>query len=145
LVGEIVMLKLVELVIAVLAAGCATMQVPPSQARPVPADRVLASGSDGDAEIVVVRDSGFMGAGCFHGLEVNRRLVARMDAGEILRIRVPAGDLLLTVRSDPQGKALCGAFPGVRVQREFAIKAGEVKHFRLVVGSGGLDVMRSDF
>lgn len=139
------MLKWMVMALAMVLAGCATTQVQPGVATTVPADRVLVSARTGEAEIVVVRDAGFLGGGCFHALTVNRQLVARIDTGETLRLRVPAGELLLTVGADPEGRALCGLQRDYRVQREFSIRPGEVKHYRLVVGPGGLDVMRSDF
>lgn len=135
----------IVLAAAALLSGCATTQAPPATRTTVPAARVMLAGAQGDAEIVVVRDAGFMGGGCFYALSVNRRPVARMDTGETLRMRVPAGDLLLAVGRDPQGKALCGLEPDHKVQREFSLKAGETKHFRIAIGNGGLDVMRSDY
>lgn len=125
--------------------GCSTTQVAPQSARPVPSDRVLAAAAPGDAEIEVVRDAGLLGGGCYLALLVNRQLVARMDTGEAVKQRVPSGDLLLAVAPDPHGKALCGIKADMRVQREFAIKPGEIKRFRLAVGPGGMDVLRSDF
>jgi hypothetical protein len=133
------------LTIAALAGGCATTQVPPGQARPVPQERLLSAPSVGQADIVVVRDSGLMGGGCYYLLSVNKAPAARMDTGEKVSLRVPAGDLLLTVGRDPDGKALCGLEPDHKVQREFSIRAGEVKHFRMLIGNGGMDVMRSDY
>lgn len=135
----------VGLGLVLLVAGCATSQVSPLQARSVPADRLAAVSSGGDAEIVVVRDAGVLGGGCYLALLANKQLVARMDSGESVRLRVPSGELLLAVAPDPEGRALCGLRKDMRVQREFALKPGETKHFRLAVGPGGMDVMRSDF
>lgn len=133
------------LLACLVLTGCASTPVAPKDARPVPAERVAATNATGDAEIVVVRDVGVAAAGCYLALLVNRQLAARMDPGESVRLRVPSGELLLAAAPDPEGKALCGLFKDMRVQREFALKPGETKHFRLAVGPGGMDVMRSDF
>lgn len=133
------------LALAAAAAGCATTATPPGQASPVPFERVIAGDVQGQARIVVVRDAGMLGGGCYYMLYVNSRAVARMGPNERITTGVPPGDLLLTVGRDPQGRALCGLEPGNKVQREFGIKAGETKHFRLAIGNGGMDIMRSDF
>lgn len=130
---------------AMVLTGCATVQAPPQERTTVPRERLLVPTAQGEAEIVVVRDVGFLTHACFSALMVNRALVARMDTGETLRIRVPAGDLLLAVGRDPEGQGLCAVGKDYKVQREFAIKAGETKHFRMTIGSGGIDIMRSDF
>lgn len=123
-------------------AACVTTPAPPESRTTVPADRLLVQQSVGDAEIVVVRDLGFLGSGCFQSLTVNGKLVARMDKGETVRMRVPAGDLLLATGRDPEGRGMCSFETDYRVAREFVIRAGEVKRFRMVIGSGGLDLMR---
>lgn len=132
------------LALAAAAAGCATTATPPGRAVPVPFDRIVTGDVQGDARIVVVRDEGMLGGGCYYMLYVNSRAVARLGPNERVTTGVRSGDLLLTVGRDPQGRALCGLEPGHRVQREFAIKAGETKHFRMAVGAGMMDIMRAD-
>jgi hypothetical protein len=125
--------------------GCATTQLPPQDAIEVPASRIVSRPTAGDATVTVVRDQGFLGGGCYYLLAFNNLQVARMDVGERIEFPVPAGDLLLSVSSDPRGQALCSLRPNHVVQREFTIKAGETKRFRIVIGGGGMDIMRSSF
>jgi hypothetical protein len=129
----------------VALAGCSTTQVAPRQAAPIPAERVLWRPAQGDANITVVRDAGLHGGGCYFLLSLNRKPVARVDVAERIDLPVPAGDLLLSVARDPEGRGLCGLPVEHVVQREFAIRAGETKRFRIAVGGGGMDIMRSDF
>lgn len=132
--------------LAVLLAGCATQPMPPAEATAVPAERVLWA-QPGDAGIVVVRDRGFLGSACHVLLSINGQPAARVAASERVDLRVPSGELRLSVAYDGQKDALCTLGRADYVTtREFAIAAGQTKHFRVhLPEGGGLDVMRSDF
>ena len=127
-------------------AGCATSATPASEVNPVPADRVLAFKvpQEGGATVVVIRDSGFAGSGCFLSLSVNGVLALRIAPSERAELSVPAGESLLRVGRDPQARGLC-AVGDQWTQRETILRPGERKSFRLSIGvDGQLDVMRSD-
>ncbi len=68
-------MKKLFLVLAILGlAGCATEAVLPSQAKQAPADRLLKYQQikkENDATLIVVRDKGFLGSGCFTGVYFN--------------------------------------------------------------------------
>lgn len=137
--------SLTPLLIAAAFAGCATVATPDDQAVPVPADRLVAGPGQGDATVVVTRDTGFFGQGCYYALFVNTVLVARMAVGETASFRVPSGEVLLAVARDPQGQGLChsGVHPA-RTQRETILRPGQKKFFRLALNEGGMDIMRAD-
>ena len=133
---------------AATLAGCATTALPPTQAVPVPRERLLyAAPAGSDAHLVVVRDQGFMGAGCYYALYINRNLAARLAPGEVARFAVPSGEVLLAAGRDPTGQGLCSSqIDTTYNQRETVLKPGQTKAFRLAIGvSGGVDVMPSDY
>lgn len=69
-----------------------------------------------------------------------------MAPGEKIDFRVASGETLLGVGRDPQGRGLCGTtFDSDVVNRETILKPGETKAFRIVAGSAGVDIRRSDF
>lgn len=110
----------------------------------MPADRVLAfkDRQDGGATMVVIRDSGFIGSGCFLALSVNGVTAVRIGPTERAELSVPVGELLLRVGHDPQARGLC-SFGTQWTQRETIMRAGERKVFRLSINADGqFDVMR---
>jgi hypothetical protein len=141
--------RLFAVITAVTAlAGCVTNQtqeVSVMMSVPTPDDRVMAfkSPADGPATLTVIRDRGFIGGGCYLAFYVNKTLAARMDPGERVDLAVPAGELLLGVSRDKQGRGLC-SLGGHLIQRETVMKAGERKVFRISTnGDGNYDVFRS--
>lgn len=117
-----------------LLAGCSTNQTSYEQAKPAPSDRVIGyqkspSGEYGD--ILVTRDGGVMGSGCYLAVFVNGSLAARLAPGERVKFMVPAGDNLVGSGADPKGNGLC-AISGVTMREVSAsIRPGETKRFRI--------------
>lgn len=71
--------------LAVLAlTGCATEVVPPSKAISAPSDRVFKYQQvfPDQATLVVVRDSGYIGGGCYATVFINGDRVAKLDPKE---------------------------------------------------------------
>lgn len=97
--------------------GCAgsfkTNAVPESAAVTVPSDRYLAykTPQEGYAQVILIRDTGFLGGGCYMGVEINKKLAARFDTGEAATFYVPPGIVELATMVDPQGQGLCGPSP----------------------------------
>jgi hypothetical protein len=130
----------IALVVLVLA-GCATQAPRKNQIKPVPADRVLAfqSPDGGDATIIVTRDVGFMGGGCFAGLYLDGALVAKMDTGERASLYVPSGRHIIGTWS--VGKALCGYREGTdRRETDATLKTGETRKYRILIGNNGVEI-----
>jgi hypothetical protein len=58
---------------------------------------------------------------------------------------VNAGDVLLRVGRDPQGKGLCAFGKGEWTQRETVLRPDETKYFRLSIDANGkTDIQRGD-
>lgn len=129
--------------------GCATSPIPPSQATAVPRDRLIGFQDRGDgktARLIVTRDTGAMGVGCYLGFWIDGELAARFAAGETAKFDVPSGERLVRVAVDPEGKGLCSpASQGDKgATRETVMRDGETKHFRLSVSQvGEPDVQRT--
>jgi hypothetical protein len=143
------MTRLLALVVSMLAlSGCATTPVSPATASRVPAERLFAfqdASPSSSATIVLTRDSGFLGSGCFASLTINGVHAARFDVGETARFHVPPGEVLLRNGVDQAGRGLCGVGKDHWTQRETVVRAGETKYFRLSLdASGKPDVQRSD-
>ena len=133
---------------SVVLAGCGTTAVPIGKAKLAPPERVLAYQEKTAGEtgvLVVTRDEGYMGSGCYNSFHINGVLSARMGVAGMARFYVPAGELVLRVAPDPQGAGLCGLGQEYWTQRETIIRPGEVKNFRLLLdASGKPDVQRLD-
>lgn len=131
-----------------LLAGCATTPTPISQAKIAPQSRLLAFQEKTDsanALLVLTRDQGFLGGGCFYGFWINSVLAARLDVGESASFHIAPGEQLLKVGRDPLGQGLCGADADNWTQRETILRPNERKLFRLSIDEGGkLDIQRSE-
>lgn len=126
---------------ALLLVGCATQAPKQGQIKPVPADRALAyqSAGSGDATIIVTRDVGFVGGGCFAGLYLDGDLVAKMDTGERTSLYVPSGRHVIGTWN--VGKALCGYREGKdRRETDATLKPGETRKFRILIGNAGVEI-----
>ncbi len=126
----------------VLLAGCSSFRPDVEHIKQVPEDRRLAyqePRQDG-GELVVNRDMGVMGGGCYVALEVDRQLAARIAMAEVVRFQVPAGTRVLGLTIDPLDDTLCGMG---RLRRELAVKVapGSTQYFRVVSeNTGGYDL-----
>lgn len=117
-----------------LLTGCATSAVTIDKAVPVPAERVLLKAADDtNAKITIIRDSGFMGGGCYVDIYLNDSLAAKLDTAEKVTFNVMSGELILG--SQPSGSALCN---GASIRHlETSIKQGQHKLYRVMTGQSG--------
>jgi hypothetical protein len=133
---------------AFIFAGCATTPIPSAQATPVPSERVLAFQNKSDSlngALILTRDVGFHGGGCFNAFWINGTLAARFGAGETATFFVEPGEHVLRVGRDPLGKGLCGTDSDRWTQRETTFRNNERKFFRLMLNpSGIIDIQRSE-
>jgi hypothetical protein len=136
------------LVIFALSVGCSTTPTPSSEAIPTPKERVLAfqdKSADKTSILVVTRDQGFVGGGCFYAVSIDSVLSARLDVSERVQFYLSSGEHLLKAGRDPQGGGLCGLGSDMWVQRETTLKAGETKYFRFSIDMNGTpDIHRAD-
>jgi len=138
---------IVGLACALTLTGCATSHLPSSQAVPVTKERVFAfqdKTETKNATLVLTRDVGFLGSGCYYGFWIDGTLAARFDVGETATFFVEPGERLLRVGRDPQGKGLCGFHESQMAnQRESIFRPNEKKQFRLMLDPNGtIDVQR---
>ena len=120
---------------ATLLCSCGfikTNEVATGTGTPVPADRLLMkqTAEAGMAKLLIARDTGYLGGGCFIGVEIDRKLAARFDTGEVATFYVAPGKVELSVVGDPIGGGLCGiGFAAVR--ETYYLPADRLTRFRL--------------
>ncbi len=116
-----------------LLAGCSSYRAEPQHIVPVPADRLLAFQQpvEGGGQIVVNRDMGGLGSGCYIAVHVDRQLAARIGIGEVASFQVPPGDRIVGIGIDETDDTLCSKG---RLRREKAahVVTGQSEHFRIV-------------
>ncbi|CAD5108696.1 3-isopropylmalate dehydratase [Zestomonas carbonaria] len=139
------MRSILALLPLLLLAGCSSYRADPGQVKAVPDDRLLAyqQVEEGRGRIVVNRDIGFLGGGCYVAVLVDREVAARIGVGEVATFHVPPGARVLGISADKQDETLCGK--GF-LWRELAVQvaAGENHRFRIVSENQGGFAIRPD-
>lgn len=79
-------------------SGCAPTPISPGQADPIPKDRLYAFAATSDAQIVVIRDAGWVGSGCTIRFFIDGQKAADFHSGEVARFGVKAGRHLLAAQ-----------------------------------------------
>ena len=121
------------MLVAVALSGCTSFRADTEHLKPVPAERLsawqqtLATSS----ELVVDRDIGIMGGGCYVALMIDREPAALMAVGEVATFHLPPGEHIVGITTDKQGGTLCSKG---RLDRELRLQtsAGERQHLRIV-------------
>ncbi|MBU2065071.1 MAG: 3-isopropylmalate dehydratase [Gammaproteobacteria bacterium] len=121
-----------------LLAGCSSFKADPEHITQVPADRVLAYQAPvtGGGQVVVNRDLGMLGGGCYVAVLVDRQVAARIGIGEEVTLQVPAGKRVVGIGVDEADDTLCGKG---RLRKEIAVPivSGQTQHVRIVSQSQG--------
>ncbi|QLC74254.1 3-isopropylmalate dehydratase [Pseudomonas sp. LPB0260] len=136
-------MRLILAVMPLLAlTACSSFQAHPDKVSPVPEERLLAYQQPvaGGGELVVNRDLGMLGGGCYVAVLVDRQVAARIGVGERVRLQVPSGTRVLGIGVDKQDDTLCGMG---RLRRELAVPVtpGQRQHFRIVSeAKSGFDI-----
>ncbi|MDG2524618.1 hypothetical protein P6166_04505 [Stenotrophomonas sp. HITSZ_GD] len=115
-----------------------TKQPPAKDVRMAPAERVFALPDQGvtKGEVVITRDVGLIGSGCFLGIFVDGTEAARLDPSEQVRFQLSAGRHVLTPRYIG-GNGLCGAFYSEKAatararSAEITVDAGQSRRYRI--------------
>ncbi|HEX5842640.1 MAG TPA: 3-isopropylmalate dehydratase [Pseudomonas sp.] len=136
-------MRLTGVVLALLLAGCSSWQAAPEHVKPVAAERLLGYQQPlaQAGQLVVNRDFGGMGGGCYVAVLVDRRVAARIGMGEVASFQVPVGTRVLGIGIDEMDDTLCGKG---RLRRELAVKveAGTTQNFRIVSDNRkGFDIL----
>ncbi|WP_394559248.1 3-isopropylmalate dehydratase [Aquipseudomonas alcaligenes] len=126
----------------VVLAGCSSFRPDAENITPVPSDRLLAYQDEqpNGGRLIVNRDMGVMGGGCYVALEVDRKLAARIAMAEVVSFNVPAGTRVLGLTIDKMDDTLCGMG---RLHKELAVKVtpGSTQYFHVVSeNKGGFDI-----
>ncbi|AHL76460.1 3-isopropylmalate dehydratase [Stutzerimonas stutzeri] len=113
-------------------AGCSSWQADPEDIKPVPEERLRGYQTPitYGGELVVTRDFGVRGGGCYVAVMVDRKLAARIHVGEQVRLQVPEGMRIVSIESDPEDDTLCGMGNLLR-ERAARVETGETLHFRI--------------
>jgi hypothetical protein len=119
------------LLLSVALSGCARLStpVPYSEAVLTPVERLLEfQKQDGinSSSIIVIRDEGFFGGGCYHGIWFDGKMAAKMEPGEKATFYLEPGEHILKIGN--VGSGLCDR--PERNQRETLLKPNQVKYFR---------------
>lgn len=136
---------IVGAVVVALLVGCATSPVPSDQATLAPAARVISyqRAIEGGGKIIVTRDSGYAGGGCYATVFLNGKPAARLDTKEKVVFQVPSGEWVIGAGLD--GHGLCG-INEERLETELVVKPGQEKKFRVFTsGDGSVGVKPTTF
>lgn len=143
-----VVAPLTILFVSLLLTGCATTPTPAANAKLTTPERLLAFQDKllvPSGTLVITRDVGHKGSGCYNSVTINGKLAARLDVGERSSFIVPAGEVLMRAGRDSQGRGLCGTGQDDWTQRETTIKPDEIKQFRLSIDANGkAEIQRSE-
>ncbi|MBE7926948.1 3-isopropylmalate dehydratase [Pseudomonas saudiphocaensis] len=137
-------MRLIVALTAVLSlTACSSWQPDPDEIKPIPAERVLAYQEplENAGEVVVTRDFGLRGGGCYIAVMIDRELAARIHVGEVVRFQVPSGARIVSIGVDPLDDTLCSK---LRLRREklAQVEAGETLEYRVVVDNRiGFDIV----
>ncbi|WBL61475.1 3-isopropylmalate dehydratase [Stutzerimonas stutzeri] len=114
-------------------AGCSSWQPDAEDIEPVPAERVLAYQQplENGGEVVVTRDFGLRGGGCYIAVLIDRQLAARIHVGEVVRFQVPAGARIVSIGTDPLDDTLCGKL-SLRREKLAQVQAGQTLEYRVI-------------
>lgn len=127
--------------LSILISGCATSPVSKDEAKSVPQDRILYSGT-GSSKIVIIRDKGWMaGGGCYVMATMDGKEVARLDTAEKVELKVTPGRHIIGLNGDRYGKALCGLTSESSKETSTVINSGETQFYRITGDTNsGLDI-----
>jgi hypothetical protein len=126
-------------------SACATTPISLAEAQSVPAGHLYAFQSPtvpDSAVLLITRDQGFLGSGCYYALYINDKLAARFNNGEKASFYVKPGQVLLRYGRDPQGRALCSTGENRWSTHETVMKPKQTKQFRLTLDANGRPIVQ---
>jgi hypothetical protein len=116
--------------------GCARLStpVPYSEAILTPNDRIYEFQKQNEkniSSVVLLRDEGFFGGKCYHGVWFDGKLAAKMEPGEKASFYLEPGEHILKIGNVGSGGTICDIQLD-RIQRETSLKPNQIKYFRLL-------------
>lgn len=134
------MKKIILALAAISLSGCATEAVLPSKAKQAPQERVYLfqnKTSELNSKLIVVRDSGYLGSGCFTGVYINGQRAATLDPAEKATFYLKPGEVSVGIKGE--GKVCIS--DAVASMRDFNLTENGVKAIRLFASpSGNVDI-----
>ncbi|MBN5294396.1 hypothetical protein JY477_00725 [Serratia marcescens] len=127
------MKKIAVLVTAVgLLIGCSTNAVPPNQAIDASPNRIFGHQGKTDemAQLLVVRDSGMVGGGCYTAVFIDGGRVALLNAKEKATFYISPGEHI--IGASFEGAGLC-SMGKERQERDFTFDKGKVRVLRIYI------------
>ncbi|MGK9064690.1 3-isopropylmalate dehydratase [Stutzerimonas chloritidismutans] len=140
------MRSIFTVLILLALAGCSSWQADPEEINPVPEDRLRGYQApvENGGEVVVTRDLGLRGGGCYVAVMIDRKIAARIHVGEQVRLQVPAGMRIVSIESDPEDDTLCGMGNLLR-ERAAKVEPGQTLHYRISADNRvGFDIQPVD-
>lgn len=137
------MKKILVAVLTLGIIGCSTSPVALNKAKDAPANRAIKyqSHREGDAKLIVIRDSGITGSGCYAAVFVNGEKSAQLDTAEKITLNMPAGEYVIGTALDGSGWCSMGK---ERQERSVTLKNQNETVVRIFSdGSGNLDIKPS--
>ncbi|WP_455924535.1 3-isopropylmalate dehydratase [Pseudomonas putida] len=114
-----------------LISGCSSFRA--DHPDPVPKERLLGFQDtvDNGSTLVVRRDIGMLGGGCYVAVTIDRTVAARIGIGEVATFKVPAGERVVGIITDTADDTLCGKGS---LHREILVQAsaGQDEQVRIV-------------
>jgi len=137
------MKTIISLLVFVFIAGCATSPVPYHEASSVSASDLLEGYSrysqpkEGSVRVILVRDSGMLGAAVPAKLSIDAIAVAKLWSSQRLELFLMPDSYIFSVEPSPR-------LGGALVEREIQIKNGKSYAFRISLdGSGSFSIQQS--
>jgi len=133
----------IALTAALSLTACSSWQPDPEDIRPVPPERLVAYQApvENGGEVVVTRDYGMRGGGCYIAVMIDRELAARIHVGEEARFQVPSGPRIVSIGVDPLDNTLCGRL-SLRREKLAQVETGQTLAYRVIVDNRiGFDIV----
>lgn len=130
------MKKILLLLASISLSGCATEAVLPSKAKQAPQDRLYLFQKEKvefNSKLIVVRDSGYLGSGCFTGVYINGQRAATLDPAEKATFFLKPGEVSIGIKGE--GKVCIS--DKVASMRDFNLSPNGEKAIRLFADSSG--------
>jgi hypothetical protein len=124
----------------VFLAGCSSYQI--EEITHVPPERLMTHQQpvDGGGELLINRDVGYLGGGCFVEFLIDREPAARIGRGESASFQVTPGQHIVGIGRDNDGEGLC-ALARLRREKLVTVEPGKRYTFRIVSeASSGFDI-----
>ena len=122
-----------------LLTACQTQPVSVYDDPTAPQSRIFKYQQAAASTLVVIRDKGMLGSGCYASIFINGQIVAKLNPYEKANFQLDEGDWIIGASLD--GAGLCG-LNAPRVERETRTKSGETKVLRVFTGSSGtMDIL----